>query len=299
MHVQDLERGYLDRILAEAVALGIDPIDAIRMVTLNPAEHYGLGHGVVMPGMLADLTIVRDLKEFEVKQVFIGGKLVARDGKRLFRTVPRKAPPTSFKVRKKDARDFMLKAKERSIRVRVIDATDTPYTGELAAELQVVDGRVVPDVKGDVLQLAVVERYGHERAALGFVKGFGLREGAIASSIAHDSHNIVVVGATPSAMVKAVNEVIGMRGGLAVVSRQGVVGLELPIAGLMSNKRPGIVARKLRRVMEHVKKLGCKLDAPFMTLSFLTLPVIPKLKLTDKGLFDVTSYKFVSVKLGG
>ncbi len=290
-----LKEGHIDRLLKKAVALGADPASAVRMVTINPARYFNLKDiGAIAPGYIADMVVVKDMRDFEVLAVFADGKLVAKDGKPLFETNP--FPPTekiksSVKVQPFGPVSFKVSAEKKS-KVRVIDVPN----GKTEAELECRLGQLQPDIENDILPLVVVER--HKRTGnIGktFVKGFCLRGGALASTVAHDSHNIICVGANYVDMAYAVNTLEKMGGGMVVVKDNHIVeSLELPIAGLMSRETVEHVDDKMKTLNSAAQNLGCKLVAPFMEMSFLALPVIPKLKLTDKGLVDVEKFEFVN-----
>ena len=294
-HPEDLINGHVDEMLRKAVEYGIDGIDAIKMVTLNPAEHYKLETGNIMPGKAADFVIVDDLDNLKVKKVLINGKLVAKNGKALFKVNPIKLPNT-FQLKPKKPADFNIAANGSHAKVRAIEVDeDQLITKEKSVDLKIIDGFLEADLTQDVIKIAVVERYGHERINNGFLKGFGMKYGAIASSVAHDSHNIIAVGTNNHDMSKAVNIVLKNKGGLSVVFKNNVKYLELPIAGLMSTNPLEKVANNLRELHKTVDDLGVKIPSPFMTMSFLALLVIPSLKISDKGLFDVNKFKFVDL----
>jgi adenine deaminase len=294
-HPEDLINGHVDEMLRKAVEYGIDGIDAIKMVTLNPSEHYKLETGNIMPGKAADFVIVDDLDNLKVKKVLINGKLVAKNGKALFKVNPIKLPNT-FQLKPKKPADFNIAANGSHAKVKAIEVVeDQLITNEKSVDLKIIDGFLEADLTQDVIKIAVVERYGHERINNGFLKGFGMKYGAIASSVAHDSHNIIVVGTNNHDMSKAVNTVLKNKGGLSVVFKNNVKYLELPIAGLMSTNPLEKVANNLRELHKTVEDLGVKIPSPFMTMSFLALLVIPSLKISDKGLFDVNKFKFVDL----
>jgi len=292
-----LDRGHVDHIIRKAVSLGLDPLLAIQLATINTARYFGLGdRGAVAPGYRADLVIFDNFQDLKIKKVFRGGQLVAQDGKLmpgLF--TPREVPlRSSINVAPTYLEHFQIKAEGK--RVRVIGLTPQQVeTQALVEEVKIEDGQAVADVERDILKLAVIERHqASGNIGLGFVKGFGLQRGALASSVAHDSHNIIVVGTTDADMLKAAAEVAKMRGGLAVVADGKVLAtLPLPIAGLMSDKSIEETRAKLDELEAEARGLGCQADNPFMAISFLALPVIPELKLTDKGLVDVTQFKIV------
>ncbi|MCS7286806.1 MAG: adenine deaminase [Anaerolineae bacterium] len=298
-HPGDLIReGHIDHIIRLAIDQGVDPILAIQMATLNPAEYFGLKDlGVIAVGRQADMVLFDNFKEFRILKVWRAGTLVAEDGK----IIPWERPQRSIPLRssmniKWEGVDFKIPA--QSSRVKVIEIIPGQIvTRKLITEAKVVDGYVVSDVERDILKIAVIERHtASGNMGKGLVKGFGLKKGAIASSVAHDSHNIVVVGVSDEEMMRAVREIEAMKGGLvAVADEQVLARLPLPIAGLMSEKSAYEVEAELEELTEATKALGCILEEPFMALSFLALPVIPELKLTDKGLVDVTEFRFVSL----
>ncbi len=292
---EDLLVGHVDVMLRKSVELGLDPIDAVKMVTLNPSIHYNLNRGCISPGKPADVVVVDDLENFNVKKVFIEGNLVASDNVVHFSVKPLEIINT-FKLGAKMPEDFeILSSKDEEI-VRVIEVMEGQLlTHEFEAVLKIVDGKIKPDIGNDVLKIAVVERYGHGRMSNAFVHGFGLEEGAIASSIAHDSHNIIVVGTNSKDMADVVNKIIENNGGLVAISSGHYESLKLPVAGLMSSRKVDEVSYESCILHGMVRNMGCKLNAPFMKLSFMALLVIPKLKISDKGLFDVDNHNFVNV----
>ncbi|AIS32720.1 adenine deaminase [Methanobacterium formicicum] len=295
-HPQDLLEGHLDQTLKKAVELGMDPLKAIQMVTVHPASHYHLDTGSVTPGKSADLVVVDDLEKFNVKKVFIKGELVAREGKPLFNVQPLTGENT-FQLKTMMPSDFEIQSTGNGENtVRVIEVMEGQLLTEKSqATLESVNGILPGDIEQDVLQIAVVERYGNNHHSNAFVKGFSLKKGAIASSVAHDSHNIIVVGTNTKDMAVAVNTLKKNRGGLVTVGEGVVHSLKLPIAGLMSTQSAEEVANQLNQLQEFTKAMGCKLSSPFMTLSFMALLVIPKLKISDQGLFDGESFQFVDV----
>ena len=294
-HPEDLLKGHVDLMLKEAVELGEDPIKAIKMVTLNPVVHYNLNAGLIAPGKAADMVVVDDLKNFNVKEVYINGNVVARSGKTLFSVNPLELEST-FKIDYKKPADFEISSSKKEEKVRVIDVMEGQLlTEESEAVLSAAGGKIEPDVENDILKIAVLERYGHNKMANAFVRGFGLKKGAIASSVAHDSHNIITVGTNSPDMADAVNSLVKNKGGLVTASEGCIHSLKLPIGGLMSTKSAEDVAFKLEVLHNAADDMGCKLASPFMTMSFLALLVIPKLKISDMGLFDVEKFDFVDV----
>ena len=294
-NVSDLLRGHIDRALAEAVALGIDPLHALRAATINPALHYNLPLGSIEPGKLADIVRVSDLKDFGVEEVYIGGQAVVSGGIQKFEVKP-KEMVNQFVLQRKVPSDFEISAPGEYVTARVIGVVkDEIVTDSLVARLRVENGKVQPSVEHDILKVAVVNRYRDAPVSNGFVKGFGLRSGAIASSVAHDSHNIIVVGVDAESMAVAVNTLVSEGGGYCVSAGGKCSVLNLRVAGLMCTKPAQDVKRVLDQLHEQVRAVGSPLESPFMTMSFLSLLVIPKLKIGDRGLFDVTSFRFVEV----
>ncbi|MBM4401376.1 MAG: adenine deaminase, partial [Crenarchaeota archaeon] len=277
-HPDDLFYGHINLMLRKLVSLGVDPIHAVCMATLNPVQHYNLKVGLLRKGDDADFIIVDNLKDFNVLETWVKGVKVAENGKSLFHSAPVE-PINIFNYNEKFASDFRLKSLKPFQRVKVIGVVENQIvTKELTTELNVDTNLIQNDLSIDVLKIAVVERYGNNRMAVAFVKGFSLFDGAIASSVAHDSHNVVVVGTNDGDMAVAVNHLRKVGGGFVVVYEGKVFAdLRLPVAGLMSDQSAGKVAEALEKVNTEAKFLGCKLKAPFMTLSFLSLLVIPKL----------------------
>lgn len=297
-HPNDLIRGHLNESVKKAADLGIDIIKAIEMVTINPAAHFGLDAGSIVTGARADFIIIDNLNDLNILKTYISGECVF-DGEDVLFDIGEVEVENSITADEKFAEDFDVYFEGDECRVNVIECTDGDLlTKKATASLITKDGIVQPDIFQDVLKIAVVERYGSNTVANGFIKGFGLKKGAIASSIAHDSHNIVVVGYSSEMMAEAVNTVIKNKGGIAVVSEDFKDSLSLPIAGLMSNEDAYDVAKKLDVLHRMASALGCKLDSPFMTMAFMSLLVIPSIKLSDKGLFDGDSFEFMDVIIG-
>ena len=294
-HPNDLIKGHLNKSVQKAADLGIDVIKAIGMVTINPAAHYGLDAGVIVTGAKADYIIIDNLKDFNILKTFIAGECVF-DGKNVLFDVPEVEAENSINATKKTSKDFEIYYDGDECEVNVIEC----FNGELltqktTAKLKCCEGKVMSDIYDDILRISVVERYGQNHVANAFIKGFGLKKGAIASSVAHDSHNIIVVGYDTEMMAQAVNKIIDNKGGFAVVSEDFSDSLSLPIAGLMSNEDAYGVAKKLNTLHKMSSALGCKLDSPFMTMAFMALLVIPSLKISDLGLFDGDAFEFIDV----
>ena len=292
---EDLLEGHIDQILKKAISLGLDPIEAIKMVTINPATHYNLDTGSLTPGKPADLVLVDNLENFNVKRVFINGKIVAETKKPLFRVKPLSLKNTFYLTPKRPS-DFDLKSSNQQELVRVIKVQEGQLLTQTShALLMVENGAIQPEIAKDVLKIAVVERYGHDNLSNAFVSGFDLQHGAIASSVAHDSHNIIVIGTNSHDMALAVNNIAEIGGGLIATSGGEKNIVKLPIGGLMSTADVEELASNLKSLHETLKSMGCILESPFMTMSFLALLVIPDLKLSDQGLFDVKKFQFVNV----
>ncbi|MEM4155178.1 MAG: adenine deaminase [Archaeoglobaceae archaeon] len=274
-----LKEGYLDSVLRKAIAEGVDEFRALQAVTLNPAEYFGINAGLIAPGRFADLVLVRDLRNFEVKKVFVGGKV-----------------PVFTKF------EYPEEAK-KTMRAKKISESDLKLPNGMARIIELIDGEILTgesvekvagiDLNRDILKAVVVERHrGTGNIGKAYVRGFGLKKGAIAQSIAHDAHNIVAIGASDKEICKAVNRLIDLGGGIVIYDRE-FYELPLRIAGIMSEEKAEIVAEKLNAIENKLREGGCKLKAPIITLSFIALPVIPKLKLTDLGLVDVEKFAVV------
>ncbi|MCF8029197.1 MAG: adenine deaminase [Desulfobacteraceae bacterium] len=296
-HAHDiLTYGHMDDILRKAAAGGVNPVTAIRMATLNPAGYFGLSRlGAIAPGRRADLVVMSDLERFEVETVYCAGRIAAQNGQAddaMIATGPGPGPASMHVLR--DCLDFRVPAEGGTI--RVISVSDGQIvTGHEVMAARIEQGAAVSDPQRDIVKLAVVERHkATGNIGIGFVVGFGLKSGAIAGSVAHDSHHIIAAGPDDRDLKFAVEAVIDMGGGLAVVrDRQVTASLRLPIAGLMSELPLQDVAEKTAELNRAAAGLGSALSDPFMALSFLALPVIPALKLTDRGLFDVERFAHV------
>lgn len=296
-HADDLLEGHIDRLCARAVARGVNVFDVLRAACLNPVEHYGLRSGLLRPGDPADLVRLRDLTSFEVEETWLDGACVARGGRPLL--APAGSPCiNAFRATPKSAEDFAVPA--GAGRIRVIEVAEGQIvTGAGEADAMLRNGFAVADPPRDVLKIAVVNRYEDRPPAVAFVRGFGFGRGAIASSVAHDSHNIVAVGASDAELARAVNLLVGWGGGLSAVGGALEKVLPLPVAGLMSDASAEDVAAVHAELTRAARGLGSTLFAPFMALSFLALLVIPALKLSDRGLFDGTAFAFVPLFTGG
>lgn len=295
---KDLTNGHLNESVKKAVDLGIDLIKAIEMVTINPAAHYGLDGGSIVTGAKADFIIVDNLNDLNVLKTYISGECVF-DGENVLFDVEDVEIENSMDVDLKSPEDFDIHFDGDECEVNVIECVSGDLiTKKGTAKLNVKEGIVQPSIMEDVLKISVVERYGSNHVSNAFIRGFGLKKGAIASSISHDSHNIVCVGYSAERMAEAVNKVIENKGGIAVVSEDFEDSLSLPIAGLMSNEDGFDIAKKLLTLQKMASALGCKLEAPFMTMAFMSLLVIPSIKISDMGLFDGDNFEFMDVIKG-
>jgi len=303
MVAEDLEKhGHMNDITKRTIAQGVDPVEAIQMCTINPATYFGLhDRGALLPGNLADIAIISDLQNMVVDAVFIEGELVAAGGEMLINIPVYTYPDTvknSVKRAKTSVAELSVEATGSSARVNVIGVIpDQNLSDALEATLPVQNGVVMPDTSQDVLPMHCLERYGRNgNIGKGFVKGFGIENGAIAESIAHDTHNILVTGSSYEDMAAAVNRVIEIGGGIALAKNGRVIDeLRLPVGGLITDELTGSeVSRKISDLERKAKDdLGCKVHAPFMHLSFLALSTSPKWKITDKGIVDVENFEIL------
>ncbi len=291
-----MDYGHINSMVKKAIKLGLDPITAIQMASLNTALHFRIKNiGAIAPGYSADMIVFDDFDNFDIKKVYKSGKLVAENGKLIkelkYETV---SLPESVNIKPVNGRD--LKVDVKGNRINVIEiVSDQIITKKKVYKATIENGELVSNPDEDILKIVVIERHkATGNIGIGFVKGVGLKEGAIASTVAHDSHNIIIVGVNDTDILKAVNAIKKMDGGEVVVKNGKVTAsLPLPIAGLLSDKP----LKEVRDICDELKleahKIGCILENPFMTLSFLALPVIPELKITDKGLVDVGKFDFV------
>lgn len=299
-HVGDLIGGYLNDSLKRARNLDLDIFELIKMVTIAPAMHYGLNSGAIIEGMRANFVLVDSLEDLNVKRTYVGGELVFDGEEVLFETpeIGSVLEKSKLNVEFKTPQDFDVFYGGPKADVNVIRCFNGELLTEKAVEtLKTEEGILQSDLERDVIKIANVERYGGNTVANGFIQGFSLKEGAVASSISHDSHNILAVGADSEDMARAVNEVIGNNGGLAIAKGSYVDSLPLPVAGLMTDDDAEAVAEKIRVLQRALKLWGCRLDSPFVTLSFMALLVIPAIKISNKGLFDGESFSFIDLIL--
>ncbi|AZJ36845.1 adenine deaminase [Tenacibaculum singaporense] len=294
-HPDDLLLGHINQLCEHAVAKEIDVFKVLQAACINPVEHYNLDVGTLNEGDDADFIVVKDLQKFEVLQTYINGELVAEKGKSFVEHVDFEVL-NNFDTDKKNVADFEFHS--ASEKLRVIEALDGELmTNEIEADSLIKEGNLVSDVANDVLKMTVVNRYQNAEPSIAFIKNFGLKEGAIASSVGHDSHNIIAVGVSDELICKAVNLLIENKGGVCAVTSSEEKVVPLPVAGIMSDKPAVEIGKAYAELDVMAKQLGSKLRAPYMTLSFMALLVIPSLKLSDKGLFDGNTFKFTSLEV--
>ena len=294
-HPDDLIIDHINALCKRAVARGIDVFKVLQAACVNPVKHYNLDVGLLNVGHPADFIVIENLEEFKVLQTYIDGQLVSDQGES-------KIPAITFDIlnnfnaSETHVSDFEYLSDAKTI--RVIEALDGQLvTNEITAEALYHNGNMVSNVDEDILKMTVVNRYKNEQPAIAFIKNFGLNEGAIASSVGHDSHNIIAVGVSDEMICKAVNELIKHKGGICAVSEEDSHTVPLPVAGIMSDADGYTIGRNYAKLDALAKQMGSQLNAPYMTLSFMALLVIPSLKLSDKGLFNGTSFEFASVEV--
>lgn len=296
-HPDSLVEGHINKLCARAVAKGIDLFKVLRAACVNPVLHYKLDVGLLRIGDPADFIVAEDLTNFNIIQTYINGEMAAENGVTKLRSAAVENI-NRFNCSRKVPADFAIPASSIiNDEVPVIEALNGQLiTNKLkvpVATLKTNDGFLKSNINEDILKITVINRYRNAPVALGWIKNFGFKEGAIASTVAHDSHNIIAAGADDESIAKAVNLVINEKGGISCVSKNAAIVLGLPVAGLMSNSDGYIVAKKYIEIDRMAKGLGSSLSSPFMTLSFMALLVIPHLKLSDKGLFDGDSFQLI------
>lgn len=294
-HPDDLLIGHINQLCERAVAKGIDVFKVLQAACVNPVKHYNLEVGLLKKGDAADFILVDNLKEFNVLETYINGELVAKNGKSFVKSVPFEVL-NNFNTDTKKVADFRFESSVNKI--RVIEALDGELvTNQMEAASLIVDGNLVSNTATDVLKMTVVNRYKNAKPSIAFIKNFGIKEGAIASSVGHDSHNIIAIGVSDEAICKTVNLVIENSGGICAVNTLEEKIVSLPVAGIMSDLSAEEIGKAYAELDQMAKEMGSKLSAPYMSLSFMALLVIPSLKLSDKGLFDGTSFQFTSLEI--
>ena len=292
-HPDDLIRGHMNLLIQKGIACGLDIFHLLQAACVNPVKHYRLSCGLLRENDPADIVRVDDLDQFNILETFIDGKCLY--GSRKVGYEPKShGVPNIMKAKPIQSSDLEIPAEDKPI--RVIHARDHElYTSFTAENPKNGNGLLLSDTERDILKIAVLNRYQPGKPSLGFIKNFGLKRGALGSSIAHDSHNLIVVGTDDISMVRTFNHLIEQKGGIVVCNGSELEGLPLKVAGLMSDQPAAVVSGRYHELTAMAAELGCKLQAPFMTLSFMALPVIPELKLTDQGLFDVQSFQYTTL----
>tara|TARA_R110002096_G_scaffold46455_1_gene123929 strand:- start:19220 stop:20839 length:1620 start_codon:yes stop_codon:yes gene_type:complete len=294
-HPDDLIIGHINQLCARAVAKGIDVFKVLQVACINPVKHYNLDVGLLKEGDAADFIIIENLKAFKTLQTYINGELVFDKGVSHIKPVSFKNI-NNFNCDKKAVSDFRVESSAKQI--RVIEALEGQLvTNEIIDDALIENGNLVSNTENDILKMTVVNRYQNQKPAIAFIKNFGLKEGAIGSSVGHDSHNIIAVGVSDEAICKAVNLIIENKGGICAISNSEEKIVSLPVAGIMSDKDGQTIGKQYAELDKMAKQMGSKLHAPYMTLSFMALLVIPSLKLSDKGLFNGKTFKFTSLEV--
>jgi adenine deaminase len=293
LHPDDLMTGHINLLVKRAIGEGYNIFDVLRAAGFNAVEHYGLDIGLLKEGDLADFVIVDSLEKWNVLDTYINGESVFKKGQANLKLIGSEKP-NRFNIQKIQSGDLIVKAEAEEI--RVIKAIDGELITKETISRAKTDGEdVIADIENDILKIAVINRYSQSLPAIGFINGFGIEKGAIASSIAHDSHNIICVGTSDEYMAEAINWIIEHKGGIVVNDGGNVKGLPLDIAGIMSSETVEFAARKYKELTTIAKEIGSEMKAPFMTLAFMALLVIPELKLSDKGLFNGKAFSFTSL----
>jgi len=294
-HPDDLLLGHINQLCERAIAKGMNIFEVLQVACVNPVKHYNLDVGLLQKDDFADFIVVEDLRKFKVLETYINGELVAKNGQSFVKSVDFEVL-NNFNTDKKKVSDFRFESSAKKI--RVIEALDGELvTNEIKAESLIKEGNLVSNIDNDVLKMTVVNRYKNAKPSIAFIKNFGIKEGAIASSVGHDSHNIIAVGVSDEAICKAVNLIIKNKGGVCAVTASEEKIVSLPVAGIMSDKSAVEIGKSYAELDKMAKQMGSKLRAPYMSLSFMALLVIPSLKLSDKGLFNGDSFQFTSLEV--
>ena len=292
-HPNNLVEGHINLLVKQALAYGHDKMNVLMCACVNPVKHYNLDVGLLQEGDNADFIVIDNFKDMNIQKTVIGGKLVCENGWSLIPS--RKSRPiNNFKAKQKSIKDFKVEYTGKNI--NVIEAINGQLiTKRIKVEPKVKNGEIVSDIENDILKIAVVNRYKNTKPAVGFIKNFKFKRGAIAASVAHDSHNIIAIGTSDEELTRAVNLLVKNKGGLCVVDGNIEHVLPLPVAGLMTNRGAFRVAQEYVEIEGLAKSLGSDLSDPFMTMSFMGLLVIPEIKISDRGLFDVNKFNFIEL----
>lgn len=292
-HPHDLINSHINELVKRAIDFGFNIFDVLRAATLNPIRHYNLEVGLLQKNDPADFIIVDNFNDFNILKTYINGELVAKNGKSLLDKID-VATVNNFVAEKVTASDFNVTDDGSDINIIGVVEGEI-ITDKIVGRTKVLDNSLVSDVDNDILKIAVINRYEKKKPSVGFIKNFGLKRGALASSVAHDSHNVVIIGCDDESMANAANMIIENNGGFAIYADDIEKCLPLPIAGIMTNDDAFKVAKEYMEIRDLAKSLGSNLDDPFMTMEFMALLVIPKLKLSDKGLFDCDKFQIISL----
>jgi adenine deaminase len=294
-HPDDLLEGHINQLCKRAVAKGIDVFKILQVACINPVKHYNLDVGLLQEKDFADFIVVENLTDFNVLETYIDGELVAKERESFIKKVDFEIL-NNFNTSKKEVHEFAFTSTSKKI--KVIEALDGELvTNAIEVKSLVKEGNIISNIEKDILKMTVVNRYKNTLPAIAFIKNFGLKQGAIASSVGHDSHNIIAVGVSDEMIAKAVNLLIENKGGICAVTENNSHVVPLPIAGIMSDEPADVIGKAYAKLDAIAKDLGSTLKAPYMTLSFMALLVIPSLKLSDKGLFDGNTFTFTSVEI--
>ena len=294
-HPDDLLLGHINQLCERAVTKGNDVFKVLQAACINPVKHYNLDVGLLQKEDYADFIVVDSLEKFNVLETYINGELVAKKGESFIDDIDFEVL-NNFNTNKKEVTDFEYKSS--ASKLRVIEALDGELvTNQIEADTFIEDGNLVSNIDNDILKMTVVNRYKNDNAAIAFIKNFGLKKGAIASSVGHDSHNIIAIGVSDEMICKAVNLIIENKGGVCAVTSNKEKIVSLPVAGIMSDKSAVEIGKAYAALDKMAKEMGSKLRAPYMSLSFMALLVIPSLKLSDKGLFDGNCFQFTSLEI--
>ncbi len=298
IHPNELQNSYIDTLVKRSIGKGVSLFNILQTSSLNPISHYNLPIGMLRKGDYADFIIVNNLKDFEIQSTFISGEQVFDKANNNLVCNDLLSDNTNIinNFNRSEITEKDIKLIAQTSAIKVIKAKDKElYTKAIVCNAKIQDNFVVSDTENDVLKLVVCNRYNNTKPAIAFINGFGLKNGAMASTIAHDSHNIIAVGTCDELIVKVINQLVANKGGICITNGEKTESLPLPIAGLMSGETIDVVSSKYESLNNFAKSLGCKMNAPFMTMAFMALLVIPEIKLSDKGLFDAKSFEFTSV----
>ena len=292
-HPDELAQNHMNTIASRAVKKGYNPLKVLRTMSYNPVNHYKLNVGLLQPNDDADFLITDSLEDFHISATYIKGEKVAENGKTFIKSIAEETINV-FNCKPISIKDLEIEATGNFL--NVIEAINGQLiTKRIMTPARIENGKVISDPENDILKIVVLNRYTPSKPSIGFIKNFGLKKGAMASSIAHDSHNIIAIGTNDSDIVRVINRLIDIKGGIVACKDDCLVDLTLNVAGLMSTEQAEVVAEKYQKVNLFVKELGSDLTAPFMTMAFMSLLVIPDLKIGDKGLFDVSKFEFTSL----